>query len=181
MCAYGRPHLSFCPIALHTLVSSLDEYADGCLFEKGSDKYPFCLGGGNGWRSGGWVVPQGGPHQNLHGTCTPFLYLPSWATFSDHSIYGRTYSSIRYISYVRFIHEYFANTAFHLHNVHLIQMLSAGAWVHASGTQIPASTHAPPQHPHPHMYRVGQNHICTAGLFSSGSSQKFKFANFHAF
>ena len=37
MCAYGRPHLSFCPIALHTLVSSLDEYADGCLFAKGSD------------------------------------------------------------------------------------------------------------------------------------------------
>jgi len=31
-----------------TSVSDLDECADGCLFEKGADWYPFCLGGGTG-------------------------------------------------------------------------------------------------------------------------------------
>ena len=29
-------------------VSGLDEYADGCLFEKGAHCYPFCPGGGTG-------------------------------------------------------------------------------------------------------------------------------------
>jgi len=38
----------FAPRLCNTSVSGLDEYADGCLFEKGADWYPFCLGGGTG-------------------------------------------------------------------------------------------------------------------------------------
>ena len=37
----------FAPQLCNTSVSGLDEYADGCLFEK-ADWYPFCLGGGTG-------------------------------------------------------------------------------------------------------------------------------------
>jgi len=46
----------FAPQLCSTSVSGLDEYADGCLFEKGADWYPFCLGGGTGrgvWGVGG--------------------------------------------------------------------------------------------------------------------------------
>jgi hypothetical protein len=46
-------------------VSGLDEYADGCLFEKGADLYPFCLGGAPKEGARGWVVGQGGPAQKL--------------------------------------------------------------------------------------------------------------------
>ena len=42
-------HISvFAPQLCNTPVSGLDEYADGCLFEKGADWYPFCPGGGTG-------------------------------------------------------------------------------------------------------------------------------------
>jgi hypothetical protein len=39
---HGHPNLSFCPITLQHSDAGLDEYADGCLFEKGADWYPFC-------------------------------------------------------------------------------------------------------------------------------------------
>jgi len=38
----------FAPYLCNTSVSGLDEYADGSLFEKGADWYPFCPGGGTG-------------------------------------------------------------------------------------------------------------------------------------
>ena len=47
----------FAPQLCNTSVSGLDEYADGCLFEKRADWYPFCLGGGTG--RGGWGVGGG--------------------------------------------------------------------------------------------------------------------------
>jgi len=36
-----------------TPVSDVNENADGCLFIKGADWYPFCLGGGTGRGVGG--------------------------------------------------------------------------------------------------------------------------------
>ena len=54
--------ISFLPHNSAT-VSVLDEYADGCLFKKGADWYPFCPGGGIGrgvWGVGGGF---GGPSQ----------------------------------------------------------------------------------------------------------------------
>jgi len=47
----------FAPYFCNTLVSGLDEYADGCLFGNGADWYPFCLGGG----TGRGVLGVGGP------------------------------------------------------------------------------------------------------------------------
>jgi len=38
----------FAPYLCNTSVSGLDEYADGCLFAKVADWYPFCPGGGTG-------------------------------------------------------------------------------------------------------------------------------------
>ena len=49
----GRPDLSFCPITLQRFSAVLDEYAHGCLFEKGADWYSFCLGAGRGVYGGG--------------------------------------------------------------------------------------------------------------------------------
>jgi hypothetical protein len=46
----------FAPKLCNTSVSCLDEYADGCRFQKGADWYPFCLGGSTGrgfWGVGG--------------------------------------------------------------------------------------------------------------------------------
>ena len=39
---------NFPPYLCNASISVLDEYADGCLFEKGADWYPFCPGGGTG-------------------------------------------------------------------------------------------------------------------------------------
>ena len=66
----------FAPLLCNISVSGLDEYADGCPFVKGADWYPFCLGRGNGWGSGGWVVPRGSPGQNLRVTSTSFFCPP---------------------------------------------------------------------------------------------------------
>ena len=35
----------FAPQLCNTSISGLDEYADGCLYGKGADWYPFCPGG----------------------------------------------------------------------------------------------------------------------------------------
>ena len=53
---HGRPYLSLCPVTLQHFSSDVDEYADGCLFEKGAALYPFRPGGGTGrgGRSGGF-------------------------------------------------------------------------------------------------------------------------------
>jgi len=47
----------FAPYLCNTLVSGLDEYADGYRIKKVADWYPFCLGGST--RRGVWGV--GGP------------------------------------------------------------------------------------------------------------------------
>ena len=44
----GVRTLIFAPKLCNSSVSGLDEYADGCLFEKGADWYPSGLGGGTG-------------------------------------------------------------------------------------------------------------------------------------
>jgi hypothetical protein len=51
----------FAPLLCITSVSGLDEYADGCLFEKGADWSPFCLGGGSGRGVWGVGSPSGVP------------------------------------------------------------------------------------------------------------------------
>ena len=53
-------------------VSGLDEHADGCLFEKGADRYPFCLIWGHRKRGlgGGWWVRE--VLTNFRAWCTPF-------------------------------------------------------------------------------------------------------------
>jgi hypothetical protein len=38
----------FAPYLCDTSDSGLDEYVDRCLFEKGADWYPLCVGGGTG-------------------------------------------------------------------------------------------------------------------------------------
>jgi hypothetical protein len=43
----------FDPQICNTLISILDEYADGCRIKEIADWYPFCLGRGNGGGSGG--------------------------------------------------------------------------------------------------------------------------------
>ena len=43
----------FAPYLCNTSASGLDVYAGGCLFEKGADWHPFCLGGGVGALEGG--------------------------------------------------------------------------------------------------------------------------------
>jgi len=62
----------FAPQLCSTPVSGLDEYADGCLFKKRADWYPFCPGGGTrrGVRGGG----QGGPAQKSHVPIQNFLF-----------------------------------------------------------------------------------------------------------
>jgi len=52
----------FAPYLCNTSASGLDVYAGGCLFEKGADWYPFCLGGGTGRAVWGVGVPQGCPN-----------------------------------------------------------------------------------------------------------------------
>ena len=44
----------YAPQLCNTSVLGLDMYADGCLFEKGANWYPFCPGGGTGRGVGGW-------------------------------------------------------------------------------------------------------------------------------
>ena len=61
--------LVFAPYLCNTSVLGLDEYADGCLFEKGADWYPFCLGGGH-WK-GVW---GGGGGRGVH---PKKVYVPS--------------------------------------------------------------------------------------------------------
>jgi len=54
----------FAPQFCNTSISGLDEYADGCLFEKGADWYPFCqvgaleVGFGGGGEGGGGSSPK---------------------------------------------------------------------------------------------------------------------------
>ena len=54
----------------------IDCGVDGCRIYKGADWYPFHLGRGIGWGSGGWVVPQAGPAQNF-GMPSSNCFLPS--------------------------------------------------------------------------------------------------------
>ena len=67
---HGRPYLSLCPVTLQHFSSDVDEYADGCLFEKGAALYPFRPGGGTG-RGG---LGRGGEVrgvQSKNRTCLP--------------------------------------------------------------------------------------------------------------
>jgi len=80
----------FAPRLCNTSISGLDEYADGCLFEKGADWYPFCPGGGTGrgvWGEGG----QGGLAQKLYvpiqtffsgASCIYTVYIWFWPTLT---------------------------------------------------------------------------------------------------
>jgi len=56
----------FLPHNSATPVLGLDDYADGCLFEKGAAQYPFCLGRGTGRGVGGGGVPQGCPPHKVY-------------------------------------------------------------------------------------------------------------------
>ena len=72
----------FAPYLCNTSVSGLDEYANGCLFKKGADWYPFCLGGGTGrgvWGGG----CQGGPAQKSYVPIQNFIFwsLLIWSLF----------------------------------------------------------------------------------------------------
>jgi hypothetical protein len=63
----------FAPQLCSTPVSGLDEYADGCLFKKRADWYPFCPGGGTrrGVRGG-----EGGSSPKITRAYPKFSFLP---------------------------------------------------------------------------------------------------------
>ena len=61
----------FVPQLCGTIVSGIDEYADGCRIPKGVEWYPFLSGGGGPWKGGlggGWSLR--GVHPKKY-TCRP--------------------------------------------------------------------------------------------------------------